>query len=217
MLINALLLFCCAQHRSYVFDIHVKCFLVSQWVTVFPVKSPLTIQNRTSFPLWVEDCLLFSVLFVTLKNRELLFFPRNGLSRFSYNMFCSSGNKRRPRSGAAGLHGAAHYETGPTWSGHRGRPQQRPLAVQHAREPAAPGARESLALRCPSRGRVRPFWRVKPLGWQHLPHMWPWQHFIKITQIIICFICRVHRRSMWPKRKWLLLGRKEVHFGKWSS
>lgn len=71
VLIDAVLPFHCALVRRVC--IWYSCQMLSwQLVSIFPMKSPLMVQNRTPLSPEVEDCLLFGVLFVTLKNRALL-------------------------------------------------------------------------------------------------------------------------------------------------
>lgn len=96
-------------------------------------------QPRPSLPCQIEDRPLASVaffFFITVKNRELLFFFKKWPFRFSNSMFCSSGHKGRSRQAAAGLHGAANYETGPTRPRHRERSQHCLFPIQHPDEPA---------------------------------------------------------------------------------
>ena len=79
--------------RKYVFNIPVK---MPSWQEggIFPVKSPLMVQNRTFLPLKYKIA-YYCALCVPLKNRELFILSKKWPFRFSNGMFCSSGNKRR--------------------------------------------------------------------------------------------------------------------------
>lgn len=168
-----------------------------------PNEEPIDDTERNLPSPSAEDCLLFTLcLFVTLKNRELFILTKKWPFIFSNNMFCSSGKERRPRKGAAGLHGAANYETGPTWSGHWERSQHQLVPIQHAYQPAAARSRElplspslpwPIQLLCawnPSDGSVYP---PVTLVVPHNAHS----------------SSSVLQRSVWFRRKWLLFMRQE--------